>query len=356
MASTSRPTPPHISRLSSTTSIPTPEGKGDDDEVDEVFSDEEEQVDELMSESPSEAEDEQEESYKPGEGKRKPGQTLLPQVRIENILQADGVTSNIALSKEGFFVLSIATEEFIRRMVQGGLQEAKRQQRNNITYQDMEMVPAPVPLHTALQLRETYKDAEQGLLNVEPVSAPPQLPTSQSTAIAPKLPINSAPPKPPKKSKSKTNGTDTSSTFNIHTLKVQPPDPNAIRPPELTTSSRTPGAGVLDARPWTHWSDPIIFEAKKRPKTSLAGSIMDSLPPDHPKHPNPPANYFGKRAPLTLEALYNDTTVKTDAPVPAKDTEDSPEKTSGQFTGPASGFLQNGGSSNTGRTIYTQEP
>ncbi|EEB87230.1 hypothetical protein MPER_15507, partial [Moniliophthora perniciosa FA553] len=199
-----------------------------------------------------------------------------------------------------------------------------------------------MPLNTALQLRETYKDAEQGLLNIESISAPPQLPMSQSAATAPKLPINSAPPKLPKKSKSKANGTDSSNGFNIHTLKVQPPDPNAIRAPELTTSSRTPGAGVLDARPWTHWSDPIVFESKKRPKTSFAGSIMDSLPPDHSQHPNPPANYLGKRAPPTLEALNNDTTVKTDTPAPAKDTEDPPEKTPGQFTGPASGFLQNG--------------
>lgn len=65
------------------------------------------------------------------QGARVPGHTLLPQVRIENILQADGaspppscaylalrteyvvlnpgISGNLALSKEGQFILSVAT-------------------------------------------------------------------------------------------------------------------------------------------------------------------------------------------------------------------------------------------------------
>lgn len=64
-------------------------------------------------------------SHRPGE--RIPGHTLLPAVKLENMIQAEGtsiptslfsltimnksigVTGNMALSKEGLFVLSIAT-------------------------------------------------------------------------------------------------------------------------------------------------------------------------------------------------------------------------------------------------------
>ncbi|KAK7058595.1 hypothetical protein VNI00_002231 [Paramarasmius palmivorus] len=340
MASSSRPTPPHISRLSSSADIPTPDPKDEDEEMDEVISEEEEQVDELVSdESPSEAEDAKDEPYRPGEGKRKPGQTLLPQVRIENILQADGVTSNLALSKEGFFILSIATEEFIRRMAQGSLQEARRQQRNNITYQDMEMIPAPLPLSSALRLREMYKQSEQALLDFDPASAPPQ--PSQPAAI-PKAMLNSAPPKPPKKSKPKTNGTEKPNGFNIHTLKVVP-DPHVMQPPAEQTNSRTPGAGVLDARPWTHWSDPIVFETKRNTNSATSSAPKSGKAPHEAADTPKEKVAFAKHEPSAPghhdEARGNVLDAKPEG-----------------HAGSASGLLDTRATgSNTGRTIYSQE-
>ncbi|KAF6757517.1 hypothetical protein DFP72DRAFT_891352 [Ephemerocybe angulata] len=101
-------------------------------------------------------------------GTRVPGHTLLPQVRIENILQADGVTGNLALSKDGQFVLSIATEEFIKRLALAGLAKAKaNRQQNMVNYTDMstvalrqrefrflrETIPEPFALSTAWELR-----------------------------------------------------------------------------------------------------------------------------------------------------------------------------------------------------------
>jgi hypothetical protein len=69
-------------------------------------------------------------------------------------IQRLGVTGNLALSKEGLFVLSIATvceiiisflfcclianqEEFIKRLIQAGHREASAHRRNQINYTDM---------------------------------------------------------------------------------------------------------------------------------------------------------------------------------------------------------------------------
>ncbi|PFH53899.1 hypothetical protein AMATHDRAFT_702 [Amanita thiersii Skay4041] len=89
----------------------------------------------------------------PARTERAPGCSLLPTARLENILQADGVTGNLALSKEALFVLSIATEEFIKRMAQAGHIHATAQRRNAVQYIDMDTIPTPIPLSDAMQFR-----------------------------------------------------------------------------------------------------------------------------------------------------------------------------------------------------------
>jgi len=108
-------------------------------------------------------------------GERVLGTTLLPISRVENIVQADGtsrlplrnrccwrdftvvfqgITTNLSMSKEASFVLSIATvyiafvlcssgvyttpqEEFIKRMVQAGHRQASASRRSSVNYVDM---------------------------------------------------------------------------------------------------------------------------------------------------------------------------------------------------------------------------
>ncbi|KAF7288565.1 CBFD-NFYB-HMF domain-containing protein [Mycena chlorophos] len=99
---------------------------------------------------------------------RIPGEPLLPSDRLENIIKAHGVLGSLALSKEGLFMLSVAAEEFIHRLVQGGHRQANAERRTTINYRDMasttqqyqefmflrETIPLPVSAKEAMELRE----------------------------------------------------------------------------------------------------------------------------------------------------------------------------------------------------------
>ena len=154
------------SNITGTPEIPESEVE---DEVDQLDSDSE--VDETVNEAFAKKND-------LTGGQRVPGQSLLPAVRLENIITAEGtplqlvvkcfllkvsvliivlagVTGSLALSKEGLFMLSIATvcpslwirgrrgpltsmkEEFIKRMTEAGHLKATSERRTTVTYPDM---------------------------------------------------------------------------------------------------------------------------------------------------------------------------------------------------------------------------
>ncbi|KAF9049599.1 hypothetical protein BDZ89DRAFT_940929, partial [Hymenopellis radicata] len=111
------------------------------------------------------------------------GQSLLPTVRLENIIQADGVTGTLTMSKEALFIISVATEEFIKRLAQGGLDQAKSQERSAVQYEDMaatilqyqefrfleDYIPTPISLADALAEREVM---ESKVFDEEPAALP----------------------------------------------------------------------------------------------------------------------------------------------------------------------------------------
>jgi hypothetical protein len=113
---------------------------------------------------------------------RPPGCSLLPTPRLESILQADGVTGNLTLSKEALFVLSVATEEFIKRMARTGQMHSSAQRRIAVSYVDMaastqqyqefmflkDTIPAPMSLAEAIQLRQAK---EKEMLEDDPALA-----------------------------------------------------------------------------------------------------------------------------------------------------------------------------------------
>ncbi|KAI0061682.1 hypothetical protein BV25DRAFT_1805254, partial [Artomyces pyxidatus] len=121
-------------------------------------------------------------------GERVPGQSLLPQTRLENILRADGASG--PMSKEAQFALSVATEEFIKRLARAGYQHASAQKRTIVQYRDMgatthmrghphtltrleDILPAPLPLSVALERRAAK---EKELLDEDPaLTAPAEL-------------------------------------------------------------------------------------------------------------------------------------------------------------------------------------
>ncbi|KAF7314264.1 CBFD-NFYB-HMF domain-containing protein [Mycena kentingensis (nom. inval.)] len=99
---------------------------------------------------------------------RIPGESLLPAKKLEDIIKSHNVLGTLALSREALYVLSIATEEFIQRLAQGGHRQASVERRPLVTYRDMaattqqyqeflflrETVPFPVSAKEAMELRE----------------------------------------------------------------------------------------------------------------------------------------------------------------------------------------------------------
>ncbi|KAI0051155.1 hypothetical protein FA95DRAFT_1603032 [Auriscalpium vulgare] len=224
----------------------------DDDEEDELDSDIEEQQPQQVIRKvldgeeiePDPEEDENENVHgsstngrrKPTRksGERVPGISLLPQNRLENILRADGEAG--PMSKEAQFALSVATEEFIKRLAHAGYQRARAQQRAVISYRDMaavasqqssmfflqDIIPSPVPLTLALE-RRALKAKE--LIDEDPALTAPIAPSPLPSLSRLTLSVQSASTRPtpapsdtnspvggaPKRSRSKrgTNGVDT---------------------------------------------------------------------------------------------------------------------------------------------------
>ncbi|KAJ7288345.1 hypothetical protein C8J57DRAFT_1279912 [Mycena rebaudengoi] len=126
---------------------------------------------------------------------RVPGESLLPSLRLESIIQADGVMGSLALSKEGLYILSIATVGW----GQGGHRQASAERRDCVTYRDMaattqqyqefmflqETIPSPVSLSEALQLRELK---EKEMLEDDPaLTAPTTHSSTTPSASKPKV-------------------------------------------------------------------------------------------------------------------------------------------------------------------------
>ncbi|EIM85797.1 uncharacterized protein STEHIDRAFT_168871 [Stereum hirsutum FP-91666 SS1] len=138
---------------------------------------------------------------------RKKGETIFPPLRIENILRADGETG--IMSREALLVLSLATEEFITRMVDAAVIHANDEdrQRTVITYKDIahvanspkrwpeleflgELMPKPMTVTKAFQnraLKEQELIAEDPALTqlTSPLPPPdPSLPTIPLSVLA----------------------------------------------------------------------------------------------------------------------------------------------------------------------------
>ncbi|KAF7422571.1 hypothetical protein PC9H_010727 [Pleurotus ostreatus] len=125
------------------------------------------------------------------------GDTILPQQRLENIIQNDGVTGSLALSKEALFLVSLAAEEFIKKLARAGRQQADAGRRNLILYRDMSMatqqyqefmflrdtIPCPISIVEALQLREA-KELEAIEADPAMVGAPSVGPSAAPSIVA----------------------------------------------------------------------------------------------------------------------------------------------------------------------------
>ncbi|KAI0632095.1 hypothetical protein C8Q77DRAFT_1158768 [Trametes polyzona] len=193
----------------------------DEEEVDQLDSgsDGEEEVGEEME---PEVEDEGASSSK---GRRKlgvrvPGHTLVPQDKLDNILQAEGAGQH--MSKEAVFMLSIATEEFIKRLAEAGSQQSITENRQHVQYRDMaylaqrrseyrfleDTIPTPISITQAMALRAAKErellEDDPAISAIAPPSPPPapHHPTTATTISASKPVSKTRPPGP-----APTNGT-----------------------------------------------------------------------------------------------------------------------------------------------------
>lgn len=149
----------------------------DEEEVDQLDSDLDEDDNIVPNGSPSSSKTRPRRT-----GERLPGHTLIPHTRVENILHADG--SGGHMSKEALFALSVATEEFVKRLAQASERAAGVQKHSIVNYRDVasvtktypqfkflqDMIPAPTTLTHALQLRAAR---EKELADDDPAIAPP---------------------------------------------------------------------------------------------------------------------------------------------------------------------------------------
>ncbi|KAF9643919.1 hypothetical protein BDM02DRAFT_3074416, partial [Thelephora ganbajun] len=100
-------------------------------------------------------------------GERLPGQPLLPASKLSEILKTDANNPN-TLSKEAMFILTAATEEFIKRLAVAGHRESSLEQRDTIEYRHLaaatlqyeefkivrEIIPQPISVAAAFERRQ----------------------------------------------------------------------------------------------------------------------------------------------------------------------------------------------------------
>ncbi|KAJ7675838.1 hypothetical protein DFH06DRAFT_669636 [Mycena polygramma] len=263
----------------------------------------EEELDELNSDSDED----------PGPGiERIPGESLLPSRGLENIIQADGVTGSLALSKEGLFILSVATEEFIKRLTQGGHRQASAERRVSVNYRDMaattqqyqefmflrETIPTPVSLSDALKLRELK---EKEMLDDDPALAAPT-PYSSTVGHAPSTSKSKAKNRALNGKEKQRNGDPSQVRWDYEDT----PPSNGHIPAAPSTSTSTRGGRESG---WTRWPngqsfiavDPLsappqhngdALAAPQQPKPSVNGQASAPPRPREPEtaparqHPN----------------------------------------------------------------------
>ncbi|KAJ3791298.1 hypothetical protein GGU10DRAFT_338416 [Lentinula aff. detonsa] len=314
------------------------EKNGHPEEIDEE--EEEEEIDQLASEEDLEEDDATQEVSGSGQRHyhRAPGTTLMPAVKIENILQADGVTGSLSVSKEGLYVLSIATEEFIKRLVQGGHRQANSGRRNAVNYRDMadttrqyqefmflkDIIPYPVSLSEALEMREAVLKDSFG--DATPMPFP-------RSASAPN-PTKASSSKPKSKHSAAVNGKEkingSASGRTESDASVSMGNGNSRGGQVLSWEGPISASNVLDARPWTHWTEPITQEAVR-------------LNPDYD---------MGNRHDLNSASPHSTSSISPQLSASVA----PPLETSFRraYTGPVSSHLQ-GPAHNPGHTIYDQE-
>ncbi|KAF8134804.1 hypothetical protein K438DRAFT_1997550 [Mycena galopus ATCC 62051] len=193
------------------------------------------------------------------------GESLLPSLRLESIIQAHGVMGSLALSKEALFILSVATEEFIKRLAVGGHRQASVERRTSVNYRDMaattqqyqefmflqETIPTPVSLSEALQLRELH---EKEMLDDDPaLAAPTPLSSTAPSTSKPKAKKPAANGKDKQQNRHGSSGSSRAPSQVRWDYEDTPPNHDLPHATQNTRGGRENG--------WTRWPNGQNFVA-----------------------------------------------------------------------------------------------
>ncbi|KAH9950537.1 hypothetical protein B0H21DRAFT_497045 [Amylocystis lapponica] len=343
---------------------------GDEEEVDQLDSDLDGE-DDMHAEDGSSASTS--ETRQKGDGERVPGHTLIPATRIESIMHADG--SGGHMSKEALYMLSIATEEFIKRLAEAGHEEASVENRSTVDYRDIaavnqqfpefsflrDTIPTPLSLSQALELRAAK---EKELLEDDPAISASLVPSMTFIPSGPNSSLSSRSRTRSRQSngKEKANGSasagggrrqrDTKGRWSIsgRSSEHEGEDGGSISMNGTRTSGRTsrPSRTSRNASAAQGHSASVngalpFQNGMHSPRMFSAEHAAWAMPPPAAPLSHHAADPLGHHLdPLRADERWS----------PAR------------YTGPASGYLEdhrmifsgrNGMTDNPGRTIYSQQ-
>ncbi|KAI0372125.1 hypothetical protein BV20DRAFT_964213 [Pilatotrama ljubarskyi] len=353
----------------------------DEEEIDQLDSGLDDEEDEM------EPEVEEDESPSALKGRRKlgvrtPGHTLVPQDKLDNILQAEGAGPH--MSKEAVYMLSIATEEFIKKLAEAGYRKTVSENRQHVQYRDLakvtsqqsafkflqDTIPKPISIVEAMARRAAK---ERQLLEDDPAisamtpSSPPFMPNmpsvsaSISTAAKPKPAVRQSLPadlngaQKPNGSASAAPGSPSAvASASSASARQRYRDSNGRWRKGATANGTSHREGTPSS------TGTRASSARIRNRSARAREAAEAEQPgSHAAYQNggTSASANGRSAPSA--SMHQDVHASPGAVA-------QPESwASGQFTGPASGYLEdgnrlsfngrNGMTDNPGRTIYSQQ-
>ncbi|KAG6816808.1 hypothetical protein H0H87_002777 [Tephrocybe sp. NHM501043] len=373
------------------------------DGPDVMESDVDDEVDQLDSES--DTADTEADAQNGVGGQRIPGQTLLPPMRLENIMAADGVTGNLALSKEGLFVLSVAT---VRRCVQklppkipdtlkggihqkngtGGPSESQCRAKDNGGIQrhvygvyvfatsGLASLPSVLQVLQPNNIRSSCSSTARNIFNlpqdmalkmvgfVETIPVPISLSEALSMRTAKEREVIDTDPSAPSTVRPSTSASASASKKVKSRLNGTAPKHDRRSDKGLRTSS----APIDVDSTYSDWTDTRPPRAGGRPAISIYNGRLSVSARPSPLANGHSASTAPSRSGTLTPAQSHDQSDRASpqhqspaaaSPFPGQ----SEENWSAQapYTGPASGFLQGPGGpfgrveQNPGRTIYSQQ-
>lgn len=254
---------------------PSSEEEEDDEEVDQLLSTEDESMApvgtsaSVAGASKPKARPQKTAKEKSGE-RSAAGQPPVPIARLHSILESE---VSDAMSKEAMFVLSAATDAFIKRLAESGHRNASLMRRSTVTYHDMasaiqqhsefvfleETIPQPLGLAEALRLRKAKeKEFLEPLLSTP---APPHpislsvpvsqslsitLPPARSISVAGSGSLSNAPsPKPPASINASASTSKSTATKGKRKTKQSNGESNATISALVNGGSTASSAAVL---------------------------------------------------------------------------------------------------------------